>query len=45
MFVDADLKINKPELKINIDRKKAALMGAILSGSGKSITTSFSGQR
>ena len=27
MFADADLKINKPEIKINIDRQKAALMG------------------
>lgn len=45
MFVDADLKINKPELKINIDRKKAALMGVSIQEVAKALQLSFSGQR
>jgi multidrug efflux pump len=45
MFVDSDLKINKPELKINIDRKKAALMGVSIQEIGRALQLSFSGQR
>jgi multidrug efflux pump len=45
MFVDADLKINKPELKINIDRQKAALMGVSIQEVAKALQLSFSGQR
>ncbi len=45
MFVDADLKINKPELKINIDRKKAALMGVSIQEVARALQLSFSGQR
>lgn len=44
-FVDADLKINKPELKINIDRKKAALMGVSIQEVARTLQLSFSGQR
>lgn len=45
MFADADLKINKPEIKINIDRKKAALMGVSIQEVAKALQLSFSGQR
>ncbi|ULQ55663.1 efflux RND transporter permease subunit [Flavihumibacter rivuli] len=45
MFADADLKINKPELKINIDRKKAALMGVSIQEVARALQLSFSGQR
>ncbi|GAB2675120.1 efflux RND transporter permease subunit [Flavihumibacter cheonanensis] len=45
MFVDADLKINKPEIKINIDRKKAALMGVSIQEVARALQLSFSGQR
>lgn len=45
MFVDADLKINKPEVKINIDRKKAALMGVSIEEVARTMQLAFSGQR
>ncbi|HEY0751750.1 MAG TPA: efflux RND transporter permease subunit [Chitinophagaceae bacterium] len=45
MFVDADLKINKPEVKVNIDRKKAALMGVSIQEVARALQLSFSGQR
>lgn len=45
MFVDADLKMNKPELKINIDRDKAALMGVSIQEVARTLQLSFSGQR
>ena len=45
MFVDADLKINKPEIKINIDRKKAALMGVSMEEVARTLQLSLSGQR
>ncbi|MCC9070560.1 efflux RND transporter permease subunit [Flavobacterium sp. F-65] len=45
MFVDADLKINKPEVKINIDRQKAALMGVSIQEVARTLQLSFSGQR
>src|SRR5690606_17974003 len=45
MFVDSDLKINKPELKINIDRQKAALMGGSIQEGARALQLSLSGQR
>lgn len=45
LFADADLKINKPELTINIDRKKAALMGVSIQEVARALQLSFSGQR
>lgn len=45
MFVDADLKMNKPELKVNIDRGKAALMGVSIQEVARALQLSFSGQR
>lgn len=45
MFVDSDLKINKPELTLDIDRKKAALMGISIEEVARALQLSFSGQR
>ena len=45
MFVDSDLKINKPEVKINIDRQKAALMGVSIQEVSRALQLSLSGQR
>ncbi|NML41029.1 efflux RND transporter permease subunit [Chitinophaga sp. G-6-1-13] len=45
MFVDADLKINKPELQISIDRQKAALMGVSIQEVARALQLSLSGQR
>lgn len=45
MFVDSDLKINKPELKVNIDRDKAALLGVSLEEIAKTLQLSLSGLR
>lgn len=45
MFADADLKINKPEIRINIDRQKAALMGVSIQEVAKAMQLAFSGQR
>jgi multidrug efflux pump len=45
MFVDSDLKINKPELKVNIDRQKAALMGVSIQEVARALQLSLSGQR
>lgn len=45
LFVDADLKINKPEVKVNIDRQKAALMGVSMEEVAHTMQLSFSGQR
>lgn len=45
MFADADLKINKPEIKINIDRQKAALMGVSIEEIARTLQLSLSGLR
>ena len=45
MFVDSDLKINKPELMININREKAALMGVSIQEVARALQLSLSGQR
>lgn len=45
MFIDTDLKINKPEVKINIDRQKAAMMGVSMEEVAHTLQLSFSGQR
>lgn len=45
MFVDDDLKINKPELQISIDRAKAALMGVSIQEVARALQLSLSGQR
>lgn len=45
MFIDVDLKINKPEVKINIDRQKAAHMGVSIQEIARTLQLSLSGQR
>ncbi|MNY95471.1 Efflux pump membrane transporter BepE [compost metagenome] len=45
MFADSDLKINKPEVKITIDREKAALMGVSIEEVARTLQLSLSGQR
>ncbi|AIL46543.1 efflux RND transporter permease subunit [Elizabethkingia anophelis] len=45
MFADSDLKINKPEIKINIDRQKAALMGVSIEEVARTLQLSLSGLR
>lgn len=45
VFADADLKINKPEIKINIDRQKAALMGVSIEEVARTLQLSLSGLR
>lgn len=45
MFVDSDLKINKPEMTIHIDREKAALMGVSSEEIARTLQLSLSGLR
>lgn len=45
MFVDSDLKINKPELRIEVDREKAALMGVSIQEVARALQLSLSGIR
>ncbi|MFC1732923.1 efflux RND transporter permease subunit [candidate division KSB1 bacterium] len=44
-FVNADLKINKPELKITIDRERAAQSGVSVADIAKTLQLALSGQR
>ncbi|MCX6272825.1 MAG: efflux RND transporter permease subunit [Bacteroidetes bacterium] len=44
-FVDANLKLNKPELRLTIDRDKAAQLGLSVADIGKTLQFAFSGQR
>ncbi len=44
-FVDADFKINKPELRITVNRDKAALLGVSTEEIARTLQLSFSGQR
>ncbi len=43
MFVDSDLKFEKPQLVINIDRNKAGLMGVHTSTIGSALATMLGG--
>lgn len=43
MFVDSDLKFEKPELEINIDRNKAASMGIRMQSIGATLSTLLGG--
>jgi len=45
LFVDADVKFNKPEIRINIDREKAAQMGVSISDIAQTLQIAYSGQR
>jgi len=44
-FVDANLKINKPELRIIIDRERAAQSGVAVANIAKTLQLALSGQR
>lgn len=44
-FVDANLKINKPELKVTIDREKAALLDVSTYDIGQTLALAMSGER
>lgn len=44
-FIDANLKVNKPELRITVDRDKAAQYGISVQDIGKTLQFALSGQR
>jgi len=44
-FVDADFKINKPELRITVNREKAALLNVSTEEIARTLQLSLSGQR
>lgn len=44
-FVDANLKVNKPELRITIDRERAAQFGVSVEEIGRTLQFAISGQR
>jgi len=44
-FVDANLKINKPEISLTIDREKAASLGVSVEDIGRTLQIAFGGQR
>ena len=44
-FVDSDLKFNKPEIFITIDRAKAAEMGVFVEDIARTLQLAYSGQR
>ncbi|HCA42688.1 MAG TPA: acriflavin resistance protein [Bacteroidetes bacterium] len=44
-FVDANLKINKPEISLTIDREKAAALGVSVEDIGRTLQIAFGGQR
>lgn len=44
-FIDSNLKVNKPELRINVDRDKAARFGVTVDDIGKTLQAGLSGIR
>lgn len=44
-FVDANLKINKPEIRLSIDRERAAVMGVSVRDIATTLQLALSGQR
>ncbi len=44
-FVDSNLKVNKPELRITVDRDRAAQYGVSVEDIGKTLQFAMSGQR
>jgi multidrug efflux pump len=44
-FVDSDLKVNRPELRITVDRDRAAQYGISVEDIGKTLQFAMSGQR
>ena len=43
MYVDKDLKIDKPKVQVEFDRNKAALLGLSMSDLGKALGSMLSG--
>ena len=43
--IDTDLKLNKPELKVTVDRDKAADLGIAVEGLGRSVETLLGGRQ
>jgi multidrug efflux pump len=43
--LDSDLKLNKPQLKVDIDREKAALLGIDVESIGRTVETMLGGQQ
>ncbi|MFO1038871.1 MAG: efflux RND transporter permease subunit [Geminicoccaceae bacterium] len=43
--IDTDLKLNKPQLKVDIDRDKAALMGISVEEIGRAVETMLGGRQ
>ncbi|MFO1074093.1 MAG: efflux RND transporter permease subunit [Geminicoccaceae bacterium] len=43
--LDTDLKLNKPQLKVQIDREKAALMGIDVDSIGRTVETMLGGRQ
>jgi multidrug efflux pump len=43
--LDSDLKLNKPQLSVTIDREKAALMGIDVDGIGRTLETMLGGRQ
>ncbi|HMS34978.1 MAG TPA: efflux RND transporter permease subunit [Ignavibacteria bacterium] len=44
-FVDVNLKVNKPEISLTIDREKAAELGVSVEDIGRTLQVAFGGQR
>jgi multidrug efflux pump len=44
-FIDVNLKFNKPELRVNIDRQRAKELGISVADIAQTIQSAFSGQR
>jgi multidrug efflux pump len=44
-FIDANLKVNKPEIRISVDRDKAAMYGVSVQDIGNTLQAALSGQR
>lgn len=44
-FVDSDLKFNKPELRLKINREKASILGVSVENIARTLQLAFSGQR
>jgi multidrug efflux pump len=42
--LDTDLKLNKPQLKVNIDREKAAALGVSMESIGRTLETLMGGR-
>jgi multidrug efflux pump len=43
--LDTDLKLNKPQIRVTIDREKAALMGIDVDGIGRTVETMLGGRQ